>query len=302
MSNESQPTNVDPSTVDAFGDEWSAFDQSSSHAEDLQRQFDCYFAIFPFDQLPAGAEGFDLGCGSGRWAAGVAKRVGRLHCIDPSPKALEVARRRLAGQPHVYFHLASVDSIPLSDESQDFGYSLGVLHHVPNPAAGLRDCVTKLKTGAPFLLYLYYALDGRPFWYRALWTVTDKLRSLISRMQFKHRKLLSEIIAASVYWPLARSAAVAERLGADVSNWPLSWYRSGTFYRMRTDALDRFGTPLEQRFTREQVETMMRSAGLADIRFSEVAPYWVACGRRSAEGSLTKRTTSANRAETTSAE
>lgn len=50
------------------------------------------------------------------------------------------------------------------------------------------------------------------------------------------------------------------------------------FYVMRTDALDRFGTKLEQRFTRWEIETMLRDAGLIDIRFSETAPYWCAVG------------------------
>jgi len=47
---------------------------------------------------------------------------------------------------------------------------------------------------------------------------------------------------------------------------------------MRTDARDRFGTPLEQRFTRKQIESMMQSAGLIDIKFSESAPYWCVVG------------------------
>jgi hypothetical protein len=47
---------------------------------------------------------------------------------------------------------------------------------------------------------------------------------------------------------------------------------------MRTDALDRFGTRLEQRFSRTQIEQMMITAGLKDIRFSEREPFWVACG------------------------
>jgi len=50
---------------------------------------------------------------------------------------------------------------------------------------------------------------------------------------------------------------------------------------MRTDALDRFGTRLEQRFTRDEIAHMMEAAGLVDIRFSEKMPFWVAVGRRS---------------------
>ena len=280
MSAQRRLDNVDPETVAGFGEEWAAFDQSELSAEDLREQFNRYFQIFPFDELPPDAEGFDLGCGSGRWAGEVAKRVGLLRCIDPSSKALDVARRRLAACPNVKFHLAPVDRIPLEDSSQDFGYSLGVLHHVPDTAGGLRDCVRKLKPGAPFLLYLYYALDGRPAWFRALWNVADAARRRISMLPFRQKKRVSELIAATVYWPLARAAGLFENLGADVFHWPLSSYRHGSFYRMRTDALDRFGTRLERRFTREQVERMMRDAGLNDVRFSEREPFWVAFGRR----------------------
>ena len=91
---------------------------------------------------------------------------------------------------------------------------------------------------------------------------------------------MSEVIAATVYWPVARGAALAEKAGGSVSNWPLAWYRNGSFYRMRTDALDRFGTGLEQRFTRAEIERMMSQAGLENIQFSDRAPYWVALGFR----------------------
>lgn len=118
------------------------------------RVFGDYFAIFPWEQLPLNAEGFDMGCGSGRWACFVAPLVGWLHCIDPS-SALALARRTLAGQPNVQFHQASVAASGLQPSSQDFGYSLGLLHHVPDTAAAIRFCAERLKPGAPLLLYLY---------------------------------------------------------------------------------------------------------------------------------------------------
>jgi hypothetical protein len=71
-----------------------------------------------------------------------------------------------------------------------------------------------------------------------------------------------------------------EKLGADVSNYPLSSYRRRGFYSMRTDSLDRFGTRLEQRFSRGEIEEMMRSAGLDEIVFSNDWPFWVAVGRK----------------------
>lgn len=275
-------SNIDPLTVAGFGAEWEAFDQMALDDAERRTLFDRYFGLFPFDDLPPGAEGFDLGCGSGRWASLVASRVGRLHCIDPSDRALSVARRTLGSRSNVDFHLAGADSIPLSPASQDFGYSLGVLHHVPDTSAALRECVSRLRPGAPFLVYLYYAFDNRPAWFRWLWRASEVGRLLISRLPFGLRKALTTGVAAMVYWPLARGAKLLERNGATIANWPLSSYRHLSFYTMRTDALDRFGTRLEQRFSRSEIEQMMIDAGLTDIRFSDEEPFWVACGRKAA--------------------
>ncbi len=274
-------TNLDPATVEGFGDEWRRFDQSGLGEDERTRIFRDYFEIFPWETLGEDSVGFDAGCGSGRWALLAADRVGHLTCIDASGAALDVARKNLASKTNVSFAHASVDALPLDDDSQDFGYSLGVLHHVPDTAAALAGCVRKLRPGAPFLVYLYYALDNRPPWFRGLWRATDLVRRGIARTPDPVKQRLTDLIAAGVYWPLARGAGLVESTGLPVEGLPLAYYRGKSFYTMRTDARDRFGTPLEQRFTRQQVERMMTEAGLTDIRFSDHAPYWCAVGRKS---------------------
>ena len=272
--------NIDKPTVDGFGKEWAAFDQTGADEADLRAIFEGYFRVFPWDAVADGAVGFDAGCGTGRCARFVAPRVGHLHCIDASSEALGVAQANLHDLPNCSFHLASVDDMPLDDAGANFGYSLGVLHHLPDTAAGLAACVRKLKPGAPILVYLYYAFDNRPAWFKLVWHVANALRRLISALPFGLRRPVCEVIAALVYWPIARAATLAERLGADVANWPLTAYRDKGFYTMRTDALDRFGTRLERRFTRAEIETMMVAAGLERIEFSDAAPYWCAVGYR----------------------
>lgn len=274
--------NIDQNTVAGFGDEWTRFDQSALPPAELRALFEQYFAVFPWDTLPPDATGFDLGCGSGRWATRVAARVGTLHCIDPSEAALQVARRNLADHQNCVLHLASVDRIPLPDASMDFGYSLGVLHRVPDTAAGIRACVAKLNPGAPFLLYLCYAFDNRPRWFRALWKISNVGRRFISGLPFRQRYWLTSLIALSVYLPLARCARMLEHRGFDVAALPLSAYRARSFYTMRTDALDRFGTFLEQRFTADQIRDMMQDASLERITFSSSVPYWCAVGYKRA--------------------
>lgn len=271
--------NLDPKTVSSFGDEWSRFDQSGMTEAEAQKVFEEYFSVFPWAKLPRDPEGFDMGCGSGRWARFVAPRVHRLHCIDPSA-AIDVAKRNLASLANVSFHSASVSDPGLPEGSQDFGYSLGVLHHVPDTQAAIASCASLLKPGAPLLLYLYYAFDNRPLWFRGLWQVSDWGRRLISCLPSQLKHFATDGIAALVYWPLARLSLVMEKAGCAVGSVPLSYYRHHTFYTMRTDARDRFGTPLEQRFTRVQIETMMREAGLTNIQFSTGAPYWCAVGTK----------------------
>jgi ubiquinone/menaquinone biosynthesis C-methylase UbiE len=273
-------SNVEQHTVKGFGQEWSAFNQPESKREELGTIFEEYFDIFPWSKIGRSAVGMDVGCGSGRWAREVAPRVGALHCIDASEDALEVARTNLSGVSNCYFIHSSVSEMPIEDNSLDFGYSLGVLHHVPDTLEGIKACSRKLKSGAPFLLYLYYSFDNRPTWFRLVWRVSDRFRKIICRLPFPIRKLVCDVLAFTVYYPLARTAKIAESLGGNVSAFPLSAYRDRTIYAMRTDSLDRFGTRLEQRFSAKEIKEMMEKAGFKDISFSKIV-FWCAVGYKS---------------------
>lgn len=136
--------------------------------------------------------------------------------------SLDVARKNLAQYENCEFYSATVDAMPIEDASMDFGYSLGVLHHVPNTQAGIEACVKKLKLDAPFLVYLYYAFDDRPWWFRAIWRLSDVLRTMVSCFPHGLRYFFSQVIAILVYLPLAKLALVAEKAGVNVSNFPLS--------------------------------------------------------------------------------
>jgi SAM-dependent methyltransferase len=279
---DAQRQNLDEATVASFGDEWSRYDQSKLDEAELARLFQSYFSLFPWDSLPPNAEGFDMGCGSGRWAKLVLRRVGLLNCIDASSEALAVAMRNLAGASNVRFIHATTDTVPLSESSQDFGYSLGVLHHIPDTQEAINSCVRLLKPGAPLLIYLYYRFDNRPTWYRLVWQASDILRAGISGLPHRLKHRVTDFIAMTVYWPLARIARLGEQAGLNMHLLPLYGYRDCSFYTMRTDARDRFGTPLEKRFTREEIRQMMGHAGLVNIIVSDDEPFWRALGTRRA--------------------
>ena len=273
-----QVGNADPKVVESFGQEWSALPQEQLDASTREKIWRDYFSIFPWDRLPENAVGADVGCGSGRWATIVASRVGTLHLVDASCQALEVARRNLATTRNVRFHHASVDDLPFEDGSLDFAYALGVLHHVPDTQEAIRSIARKLKKGGVFLVYLYYSFENRGMAFRCLWKVSDILRMGISRLPFPIRYGVTQLLAGLVYYPLARVSWLLGQVGVPTSSWPLSYYRDKPFYVMRTDALDRFGTRLERRFSREQIADMLAEAGFVDVRFSDTQPFWCAVG------------------------
>jgi SAM-dependent methyltransferase len=272
--------NLDKVTVDSFGDEWDRFNQSDLPAKEAQEIFDKYFSIFPWKSLPDQAEGFDLGCGSGRWAKIMVEKVGHLHCVDPS-NAIHIAEKSLSCYSNTTFHKKSVDDFPLPANSQDFGYSLGVLHHVPNTGAAIKECAEMLKSGAPFLMYLYYALENKSFIYKLLWRCSDFFRKIICRFPSGIKHFVTDFIAIIIYFPFAKICLFFEKLGIDISGFPLSFYRNCSFYTMRTDSRDRFGTPLEQRFTKSEIATLMMEAGFKDIIFNDAEPRWCVVGIKS---------------------
>lgn len=104
------------------------------------------------------------------------------------------------------------------------------------------------------------------------------MRKVIYRLPNKIKNFVTDTIAILVYFLIARLSKILEKSGINVRKIPLSYYRNLSFYTLRTDSRDWFGTPLEKRFTRSQIEKMMINADLVDIRFSEKKPYWCAVG------------------------
>jgi len=260
--------NVDLKTVEGFGKEWGRFTQREMSDAERAEVFSKYFSLIDWSRKPSRA--LDMGCGSGRWDILVAPLVAQLVAADASPEALLVARRNVE-LPNVSFVEATAETLPFPDGYFDFIFSLGVLHHVPDTQGAIDALTAKLSSGGALLLYLYYAFDTRPGWFKMLWKISDWIRRLVCRLPFPLRYGFSQVVAVFVYWPLARTAKYLPV----PESWPLKFYANRSFYFMRTDALDRFGTRLEKRFTQKEITAMLERAGLKNVRFSEGDPYWV---------------------------
>jgi ubiquinone/menaquinone biosynthesis C-methylase UbiE len=271
--------NIDPVTVEAFGDEWSKFnyfsdDEISSIAQNH------YFDIVPTEYYK-NKQVLDVGCGTGRWTKFVAKDAKTVDAVDPS-KAIEAAAKLLSRLENVRLSRTAVDNLPFEDNSFDFVFSLGVLHHIPDTQLAMQKCVDKLKPEGHFLTYLYYRFDNRGFLFKTIFKISDMIRKFISGQPASIKNTLCDIVAIVIYMPLILLGSFFKKIGLQkiAHAIPLHFYIGKTFNVIKNDARDRFGTPLEQRFTKAEIEAMMKNCGLSEIIFSNKETYWHAVGKK----------------------
>ena len=265
--------NVFHNVVKDFGEEWDKFNYSDNEKENLYL-FSKYFDIFPKNKFNyKNLNCLDVGCGSGRWAKILAKRVKHITLLDPSNKALNVAKKNLTDVKNVKFINKSVGDMNFKKKF-DFIYSLGVLHHIPDVNGAIKMIAKNLKKGKPFLIYLYYNLDNKPLYYKFVWKLSELVRAIVSKLPFKIKYYVCNLIAVFIYYPLALLAKSMKFLRFRHELIPLGQYHDKSFYVMRTDALDRFGTKFEKRFSKKQIKSILEKNGFKNIKFSPNEPYW----------------------------
>ena len=81
----------------------------------------------------------DLGCGTGETSLALAPFVARTIGVDRSGDMLQAARRRLKDAPNAEVRHGELEALPIADGELDAAVMMLVLHHVPDPAAALRE-------------------------------------------------------------------------------------------------------------------------------------------------------------------
>ena len=268
----------DNNVIRDFGDEWERFNfLDENKLQSLKEQFDRYMAPLPEnlrkreDLIIA-----DFGAGTGRWSYFLKDFATKLYAVEPAEKAFRVLNSRFIDDSKMVLLHESVESNQIPNNSLDLAVSLGVLHHIADTQGAIQKVAEKIKPGGTFLGYLYYALENKPLLYRALWQLSDFIRKVISRLPKKFKLVLADFIALTIYLPLAKISRILEKFRISVDSVPLHHYRNLSFHVMRNDALDRFGTTLEQRFSKSEIREMLTLSGFAQesIKFSSEEPFW----------------------------
>ena len=250
-----------------FSEEWKTYNEILPQHKD---EFKLYFDLV--DPLKLESKRIcDLGCGIGRWSYFLKDIVKEIVLIDFSESIFE-ARKNLSGSDNIIFIMADVLDLPFEDNTFDFIFSLGVLHHIPKPAL---ESVRKLSRLAPeFLVYLYYALDNRGSLYKLIFYFVDLIRKLISSITSSTtRSVITEILMWLLYMPAIFIGKILSMFGAPSSRVPhYATYGHMNLGRIRQDVYDRFFTRIEQRVSKKEIHQL--SDSFSEIIVSDDLPYW----------------------------
>jgi SAM-dependent methyltransferase len=261
QAQESTKTNAKVRTMRSFGYEWRHF---SDFRPEGEANFRWYFAAYPPERLQEKVL-LDAGCGKGRHLFYAAQHARKVIGVDLSP-AVDAAFDNAGHLENVHIVQADLFRLPLRQRTFDMVYSLGVLHHLPDPEGGFREILRYGKPGADVLAYLYWSLNDEPRWKKYLLNLVGMVRRVTTRLPFPLLRAFSwcvalgcEVCFVAPYRLLrnTRSRAFAETL-------PLKLYADFPFRLLYQDQFDRFSAPIENRYDRNEVEGWLTRSGVED--------------------------------------
>jgi SAM-dependent methyltransferase len=249
-----------------FGEEWQEF---SDIMFEHEKEFLQYFDLINLSDLK-NKRICDLGCGIGRWDYFLKDQCKELILVDFS-EAVFVARHNLKDAENILYFMGDLRRLPFRYDFVDFLFCIGVLHHLPCPA--LEEVRSLKKYTSQILIYLYYALDNRPFYFRVLFMFATRLRLQAASVRNSHfRNLFSWAGALFFYYPFIILGSILHPLGRSHLIPLYESYHDKTLKRIRQDVYDRFFTRIEQRFTREEIMTLKDT--FSNVIVSNQLPYW----------------------------
>jgi len=248
-------------TQTSFGYEWTMF---SKYDVDNFRLF-----IQPMGkEFFAGKFGLDVGCGAGRHVRQVTALGGEIIGVDIS-HAVDSAFQMNETCAVAHFVQGDVFNLPFQRNVFDFIYSLGVLHHLPDPKAGFLKLPPHLKPGAPIFIWVYYRTRRKE-----LLEYVRKITSHLPHWMVNGLAWLAAIvdygIGVNLYRLLRRFRFVAVRVPLRIEE-----YAQYNFYSSYTDWFDRLSAPTSNFYTEPEIRGWFEAAGLENIDTAVVGDSWV---------------------------
>ncbi len=159
------------SYVSSFGRQWNRYDVARPDEDDAV--FRVKTGLNPDDLR--GKLVLDAGCGGGRYARLLGERGANVVGVDLSD-AVEKAASLCAEFRNVAIVRADLLDLPLADEAFDVAFSIGVMHHSPDPRGAFAQVASKVRPGGRLVVWLYRKNVMAQEW------INSGLRAMTTRM------------------------------------------------------------------------------------------------------------------------
>jgi SAM-dependent methyltransferase len=155
----------------SFGRQWNRYDVARDDEDEATFRVKTGFDLRDL----AGRLVLDAGCGGGRYARLAGRHGARVVGVDLSTAA-EKAAALCAGLPDVVIAQADLLDLPLAAGVFDFAFSIGVLHHSPDPRRAFAEVARRVRPGGRLAVWLYRRNTPPQEWLNsALRAVTTRL-------------------------------------------------------------------------------------------------------------------------------
>ncbi len=276
----SAQTRAKLATRDSFGYEWTHFHQM---LPEWEQNAHYYFEPLGGAESLRGQLVLDGGCGKGRHTYYSLRAGARVVAVDFS-RAVDVAQSNCSKvDGERLFVQADLMSLPFAASTFDLAYSFGVLHHLPDPEAGFRSVVSRVRPGGRVLVYLYHALEGEPV-KQAILRGVNWARTISTRLPHRVLLPLTTVLGVGLYYGVVGPYRVLSKFGPTkqfAESLPLKSYAAYPIHVIINDQFDRFSAPIENRYRRDEVEGWFARAGLGETTVLGGAG-WRAAGVRAA--------------------
>jgi SAM-dependent methyltransferase len=264
-------------TRDSFGYQWTVF---SEMVVDFRQNFLQY--ISPVDEsFFPGKRGLDLGCGFGRHIYNAAKFGAEMVGVDIS-EAIESTRINTQGMPNVHLVQADVYHLPFRPGAFDFAYSIGVLHHLPEPETAFQRVVALVRPGGSVFIWVYS--NSRRF----VNFVLETARAVTTRSPKPVQQAISFVAAAIDWVGFVAPYRIASRLpviGPVARRYALprlKVYSEYPFQVVYADWFDRLAAPIRFYYDDQAMRGWLERAHLGRTTISPTGLFgWRAYGERS---------------------
>ena len=155
----------------SFGRQWNRYDVA--RPEEDEATFLVKTGVSPHDL--AGQLVLDAGCGGGRYARLLGTQGARVIAADLS-SAVAKAYELCASLHNVLVLQADLLDLPLAERAFDLVYSIGVLHHTPDPRRAFHEIARRVKPGGRLAVWLYRRNTSPQEW------LNSGLRALTTRL------------------------------------------------------------------------------------------------------------------------